>query len=343
MLEKNLRQLDTPQPLYIRLYEHLRQYIDTEKARKCGKLPTEKELSAMFKISRNTVCQALNMLENEQLICRIKHRGTFLTSSLNEFDPQNIRRTIGVVFPDSPSWQDAVAAIGKICRTTGYDYKLYTYEWRNSEDEMRVIEKAQKRSRGLILYPGSNGTDADWIRSISGNYPLVLFDLHIIGLECNSVASDHYQGAYTLATALIKRNCRKFCIIADNRKISTIHLRQSGYIQAMRDHGIAFDDSCIWQGAADHELIDFLQAGKFDALLDTSRHLLPGGIPGKKIWFARFDRVEEPEINGFHTAVAEQNKKEIGTQAALLLKNVLRYGALPGRRILISPTIKLND
>ena len=29
--------------------------------------------------------------------------------------------------------------------------------------------------------------------------------------------------------------------------------------------------------------------------------------------------------------------------AALLLKNVLRYGALPGRRILISPTIKLND
>ena len=106
MLKKDLRKIKSSQPLYIRLYEVLREYIESEEAREIGKLPKELELCRIFHVSRNTVSQALFMLEEEQLICRIKHRGTFLASALNEFDPQNIRRTIGIVFPAGSAWED---------------------------------------------------------------------------------------------------------------------------------------------------------------------------------------------------------------------------------------------
>lgn len=343
MLEKDLRKISPGQPLYIRLYEHLRQYIDTEPARKIGKLPTEMELCRIFKVSRNTVTQALSMLENEQLICRIKHRGTFLTSAINEFDPQSIRRTIGAVFPDSPSWGETISAIKNCCRIIGYDFKHYTYSWHDPEDELRVLTKAKKRSGGLILYPGGSGMDSELIREMASNYPLVLFDLHVIGFECNCVSTDHFQGAYALVTELIRRNCRKFCLLTDSRPLSTINQRQHGYIQALQDHGITPDQSCFYDHGYSPELIEHLQNGGFDAVLDCSRHVMASGIPGKKIYFARFDQIEPEEKAAFHTVAVVQNKKEIGTQAANLLKIVLRSGASPGRKILISPTIHFYE
>ena len=128
MLEKDIRNMKSSQPLYIRLYEHLREYLASEQARSEGKLPKELDLCRIFGVSRNTVSQALFMLEEEQLICRIKHRGTFLLSVLNEFDPQSIRRTIGAVFPKGNLWIEAITAIREGCRTLGYDFRLFTYD-----------------------------------------------------------------------------------------------------------------------------------------------------------------------------------------------------------------------
>ena len=164
MLKKEIRTMKSSVPLYIRLYEHLREYIESEDARQIGKLPKELELCRIFKVSRNTVSQALSMLEEEQLICRIKHRGTFLASALNEFDPQNIRRTIGAVFPSEPAWEETIGAIRSGCRKLGYEFRLYTYRWDDPEEEINVISKAEKFCGGLILYPGGTGKSLEYIR-----------------------------------------------------------------------------------------------------------------------------------------------------------------------------------
>lgn len=67
-------------PLHAQVEQVLRKLI-AQKAYKKGKpLPKEVELANRFGVSRNTVRQATNKLENEGLITRKKGVGTFVTS-----------------------------------------------------------------------------------------------------------------------------------------------------------------------------------------------------------------------------------------------------------------------
>ena len=340
VLKKDIKKMRSAQPLYIRLYEHLRQFIDSETGRKAGRLPTEMELCRMFGISRNTVSQALSMLEEEQLICRIKHRGTFLTTSINEFDPQSIRRTIGVVFPDSSPWNSAIAAIRKGCRDLGYDFRLYTYIWDDRLDALAKIEQARKLSGGIILYPSYKCAKNEWMQLQSGGYPLVLFDLNFSGWDCNSVATDHYQGAYALTEALYNKGCRRFCLLTDSRKISSVKLRKNGFLQALEDFGIEHHPEDEWMDLNMENFPEFLRNGRYDALLDTSKHLINNPFPGKNLYLARFDIATETEKECCKTVLALQHIPALGSNAINLMKTVMRSGAVPSRKILIAPEIQ---
>lgn len=331
MLKKDIRNIKSSQPLYIRLYEVLREYIESEEARETGKLPKELELCRIFQVSRNTVSQALFMLEEERLICRIKHRGTFLTSKLNEFDPQNIHRTIGVVFPSGSAWEDTIRTIRSGCQKLGYEFRLFTYNWEDHEDELKVITKAEKSCNGLILYPGETGESVEYIQQKSRSYPLVLFDLYIIGRKCNLVTTDHFQGAYSLVQMLINKKCRKFAILDSQCKKSSIRLRFSGYIQALEDHNISYELINISENQ--------LQTLDVDAILDPGCTRLHQAPENKKIWLARFDHADETENELYRTLIARQDKRTLGLNAVTLIKEIMRSGHTPERSVLISPEI----
>lgn len=342
MLEKDIRQTDSPHPLYIRLYEHLREFIDTETARKTGKLPTEKELCSIFGVSRNTVSQALSMLEEEKLICRIKHRGTFLTSMIGTFDPQSIRRTVGVIFPKTSAWDNTLDVIRRDCRNLGFDFRLYSYLWNDDCDGLKKLEQACKFSGGIILYPGQKWMDNELILKLSRSLPTVMFDLYQPGIECNCVAADHYQGAYLLVQELIKMKCRKFCILTDARHSSSLLLRKAGFLQALEDFKIKYDPSWQWNFNMD-DFPAFQERHNFDAVLDTSKHFFTVPPPGKKICLARFDLVTEAEKEFFTTVTARQDTAALGANAMSLLKSVMRSELFPGRKVLITPKICVNQ
>lgn len=68
------------EPLYKQLANHLmdKTFIDNI-TNEFGRLPTERELSEKFNISRITVRQALKILEDEKIIKREQGKGTFLS------------------------------------------------------------------------------------------------------------------------------------------------------------------------------------------------------------------------------------------------------------------------
>lgn len=334
MLEKDIRSMDSALPLYIRLYEHLREYIDSESARQIGKLPTEMELCRIFGVSRNTVTQALSMLDAEKLICRIKHRGTFLTSSVSEFDPQSIRRTIGAVFPAGSAWVEGIEAIREGCRIFGYDFRLYNYDWNDWGEEQRVFQQARKRCGGVILYIGSHGRSWEYLQNVDKNYPLVFFDLYIVGMKCNFVSTNHFLGAYQLAQAVIEKGCRKFCLLEPSRKNSTTRLRSAGFIQALESRNLCYE-------VIDHEDEHFFErvnTGNFDAVLDPGNTCLHETFDNK-MWLGRFDVANATEQALFRTLLVRQNRAALGTNAVTLMKNILRSGTSPERSILLAPDI----
>lgn len=63
-------------PLHVQVEEHFRELINSEKYSKGAFLPKEVELANRLGVSRNTIRQATNKLENEGLIIRKKGVGT---------------------------------------------------------------------------------------------------------------------------------------------------------------------------------------------------------------------------------------------------------------------------
>lgn len=65
-------------PLYVQIVEILREKIRTKELTPGAKLPSERELCAMYNISRITVRNAISQAQNEGLVERIQGIGTFV-------------------------------------------------------------------------------------------------------------------------------------------------------------------------------------------------------------------------------------------------------------------------
>ncbi|WHH58515.1 GntR family transcriptional regulator [Petroclostridium sp. X23] len=74
LIDKN-----TPIPMYYQLKEIILDEIKTEKLQPGDSIPTEKELSDIFDISRSTIRQAISDLVKEGYLYRIKSKGTFVS------------------------------------------------------------------------------------------------------------------------------------------------------------------------------------------------------------------------------------------------------------------------
>jgi len=68
----------SPIPIYYQIEEYLKKMIETGKFAINQGIPSERELSGTFKVSRMTIRQAMNDLVNEGYLYRRKGKGTFV-------------------------------------------------------------------------------------------------------------------------------------------------------------------------------------------------------------------------------------------------------------------------
>jgi len=73
-------------PLYYQLATLLREQIREKELHSGDKLLSERELMQRYGVSRNTVRQALDMLDNEGLILRSHGTGTYISNQANNFN-----------------------------------------------------------------------------------------------------------------------------------------------------------------------------------------------------------------------------------------------------------------
>lgn len=85
MVDKN-----SPLPLYYQLEEQIKKSIESEELRPGDALPSERELSESYQISRMTVRQAITNLVNKGYLFREKGKGTFVTSQKFEQNLQGL-------------------------------------------------------------------------------------------------------------------------------------------------------------------------------------------------------------------------------------------------------------
>ncbi len=81
---------NSPLPLYYQLEEQIKKTIETEELQPGDALPSERELSESYQISRMTVRQAITNLVNKGYLFREKGKGTFVSSQKFEQNLQGL-------------------------------------------------------------------------------------------------------------------------------------------------------------------------------------------------------------------------------------------------------------
>lgn len=336
-------------PLYIQLHRILRQAILDGDEFTGGRLPTEFELARNYGVGRITVSQALAMLEEEKLVCRIKRRGTVLTSHLNTYDPQNSVRTLGVVFPEIHNWKETLPQIRAAGEGRGMIVQTFLYPWQDLARESAALKKAREKCAGVILYPNAFMSDSALIASLNDSrYPLVLFDLYSNYLDCNSVSSDHCFGGYAAAREFFKLGFRRpgMAVRPVSASVISEKQRHDGFIQFCGEQKKRVR---IFQSGRD-SFLDYLKNSRIDCLFfaapmteyDLVMHdrQVRKIIMEKGIRLAHFDSWSREDLTAVKVV---QDEKTLAASAVHLLIELLLDPDAPHKKIIVAPQIRSGN
>lgn len=253
---------------YIWLADQLREIIKEYIQAGQNRLPTEQELCARYRVSRQTVRSALNVLEETKEIRRIKGSGTYITG----LSSQENRNVVGVLIPDEQQYEYPafINDLRTALSAEGFTCKVFpTYS--RADQEQQILQFLLKNPlRALLVEP---------VKSALPTINTVLYEklLHmgtsIFFLGCAYprlpqvpvLYEDHIRSASLLVQNLMEKGHTSIAGIFQMDDLRG-HLRCQGFLDAMQNKGLFVPDRNIgWfttQGLDDfrqNHNIDFLK------------------------------------------------------------------------------------
>ncbi|AEF25663.1 GntR family transcriptional regulator [Streptococcus parauberis] len=236
--------------LYKKIYHYLKDKMSDGSLQAGDQLPTEKELSELFSVSRITSKRAFVELENEGLISRQRGKGSFV----KEIKVANgsEKKLIAFLLPFEASNELTDYAKGIVQELSKGDFQL-TINLVKNVSVNQVSDYA-----GIILYPENTNQSIDLLFQCQlKEMPLVLLDKHVEGFEAPTVVSENHIGSYNLTKHLFETGCQEILYVGQESlgEVSSVRDRYLGYLQALTEEKMA---SHHWIIDKNHSLIDEL-------------------------------------------------------------------------------------
>ncbi|MDX2160464.1 MAG: GntR family transcriptional regulator [bacterium] len=240
-------------PLYEQLYNHVLESIRTGKFRQGDRVPSEAELAEQFKVSRITSKKALEMLEQNGLISRIRGKGSFVSAGgapdhaalmHTENGSSAAYQLIGVVVPD---FSDAYAlkmihAIEETC-AQHHLFIAIKRTYGSQETEKAAIQGLIALGvRGLIVFPvHGEYYNPELLRLVVSGFPVALVDRHLKGIPASAVYTDNVSASRQLTLHLVDRGLQHIAFISPPAEnTSTIEERIEGYRAALEARKLVY-------------------------------------------------------------------------------------------------------
>lgn len=226
--------------------ENIRNYIENN----IKKLPAEREIAKNYKVSRQTVRNALYILETEGYIKSIQGSGNILTGKL----PGDYRNTIGLILNNDSDYigPSIVHSLKKAVRAEGLLVRLFVTNGSfRAEREALLALRQDESVLGIISEPVNSTMSTvnfDIYEALHyKNIPVVFFNGYYQNLpQIPFVEADNYGGGYYLAQYLARRNHVNIGGIfqLDNRQGQE---RFMGMCKGLLDLELTFnDDNVLW-------------------------------------------------------------------------------------------------
>ncbi|WP_308618248.1 LacI family DNA-binding transcriptional regulator [uncultured Enterococcus sp.] len=323
------------EPLYLKILRDLEYNITSGKFAAGDQLPTEKELSEQYNVSRITSKRALNELEQQGLIKRTRGKGSFVTGSTSENNTTN-RILLLLPFTDDVAIGNLSGSILPIMQNAQYELMMVTYDFLNTH----TAQDIKNEFDGLIYYTEDENQHLDVLFELSfADFPIVLLDKEVPDLNLPSFLADNLAGGKDACDYLIKAGHKKIAyLFGDHYHPQSTRQRYLGYIQSLMEHHISFHTSFEEDTTSEERLIDYVKQHQITAFvcenditaIQAMRTLRQAGfaIP-QDISLVGFDNIQAAIFVDPPLTTISQNFKAIGETAGKALLSWIKTKQKP--------------
>lgn len=324
-----------------------------------AKLTLEK-IGEMAGVSRSTVSRVINNHPNVKPEVRER-----VMQVVNEtgYHPDPAARSlashrsgiIGLVIPqamqsifDDPYFPRLIQGISQACNTHNYILSLFLFQ--TAEEEARLYPKILRNQLfdGLII-ASSEKDDMFVSQLLAHNIPFVLNGRHD-NPKVSFVDADNLAGAYNAVSYLIRLGYRRIATITGPLNTWAGIDRKQGYINALRDRGIAVDPDLSVPGdyteVSGYEATNRLIPHKPEAIFIASDTMALGALRALRehglsapndIALVGFDDMPMIATANPPLTTIRQPIQQAGKQTVEVLIDILENGLEPPRHV-IMPT-----
>ena len=256
------------EPQYQKIHDDLLKQIKSGAYQEGERLPTEKELSESYGVSRITTKKAYEMLCAEGYVFRSPGKGTFISvDAKNIFSiarkdtgrpteaaassPEGKKPLIGLIM-DSMSasfGMDILNGMVYESRRLGL-LPIVSFTYGSMDNERQIIrDMISAGVSGLsIICTRDKAYNEELLRLYVQHFPIVLVGREMPGIALPVVTTDNYQAARDLTEMLLNAGHTKIGYVSHSRvETSTIATRFRGFCDVLHERGIALDPSAIIQ------------------------------------------------------------------------------------------------
>lgn len=258
------------QPLYQKILNDLKADILVGKLQVNQQLPTERELSDLYQVSRITSKRALNELEQADLIYRVRGKGSFVKAPRTNFNDEELTNKNKKVLFLLPFLNDL--SVGNF--TEGL---LPTLQKENIEVSMATLEVFQQKEVheiiqeyvGMIYYAEDTEQYLEILVELSmEDFPVIVLDKKHFELDFPTVLSDNVNGGFLATQALVEAGHERIAYLFGNAMHpQSVKNRYVGYLKALKQANISFHTSASDEQATNNDLINYLVKHAISAIV----------------------------------------------------------------------------
>jgi len=205
------------------------------------RLQSERNLGLRFQVQRNTIRQALAVLESEGQIVTSGRSGSYVlppSPTTGGILQISIHRGSG------PNINGLVEGFSQVAERAGFRLGRQSTD-PLPDSEISLIpsrEELPSDTAGVVLWP-HYPSDPDRIKRLNEWVPLVLVDRRIMGVSSDCVRFDDLTGGKLITQHLIDLGHRQIAFLTDEVFAETVHSRWHGYLLAHEEAGIPHNPS----------------------------------------------------------------------------------------------------
>ena len=220
---------------------------------------TLKDLARELKLSPSTVSRALR--DHPDISLKTKKRVVSLAGKL-DYHPDSIAqslqtkktKTIGVIVPEikQPFFAAVINGIEELAYAAGYTIIVCQSNETADREVLVTRSLGSHRVAGLLVSLSQSTENLDHFKVLQRRgVPIVFFDRVSNDIEASKVVVDDYKGAFDVVEHLIKSGYKRIAHLAGPRNLSISKFRLKGYLDALQQGNLPFNDSMVVYGGLD--------------------------------------------------------------------------------------------